>query len=304
MEKSSVSPKGERSLGSFAEDFTTLKWTFKEYRCGETATFRASHGLSLYVQDQDGDSSWWELRKGKIVVAKGEDDGGNPPHFFACLRDAERALKRRLEEIAAEHAGRKVTKKEMRQIAADQAQENRIDKQNFAAKAKAAGMKKFSVRAPNGEVREVWTYNTSFERMAFNDQQMEAAERFQRDYEMAFRGLRGLGFEPAVDGGKSAHGAHHSRVQAQATLAECRQALGRYNYELVVAVAINGGSARQLHALGASQHQVMAAEIRRAFYELYNFYFGTALQTGSMKAVEQFNAERAALIEQAERELG
>lgn len=80
--------------GPFAEDFTTLKWQYREYRDGETARYRVA-GLEAYVCDCDGDSSWWHVKdiRTKTVIAEGEDWGWDPPHFFKCLSDAEAALR-------------------------------------------------------------------------------------------------------------------------------------------------------------------------------------------------------------------
>jgi hypothetical protein len=70
----------------------TLKWRFHERNDGEIATFRG-FALKLMVQDCDGDGSWWELREGDNVLAKGEHWGHKPIyHFVQCLLDAEAAL--------------------------------------------------------------------------------------------------------------------------------------------------------------------------------------------------------------------
>lgn len=82
--------------GPFAEDFTKLKWQFTEHRDGEIAKFSVG-GVKAVVQDCDGDSSWWELRCGREVIAKGEDWGHSPHHFYACLAAAETALRSEVE---------------------------------------------------------------------------------------------------------------------------------------------------------------------------------------------------------------
>lgn len=93
--------------GPFAQDYTSLKWQFRELQDGEVATFSVC-GLKAWVRDCDGDRSIWELRKGRTVVAHGEDEGFEPPHFWACLRDAEAALRgelaRRVEELRTRRA--------------------------------------------------------------------------------------------------------------------------------------------------------------------------------------------------------
>lgn len=80
--------------GPFAEDFTSLEWHFTDHRDGETAHYRAA-GLEAYVQDCDGDSSYWDLKDIRTGehIATGTDCGFDPPHFFKCLADAEAALR-------------------------------------------------------------------------------------------------------------------------------------------------------------------------------------------------------------------
>src|SRR5262249_1374023 len=75
--------------GPFADDYTKLKWDFHEHRDGEWARFRVA-GLEVYVQDCDGDFSFWELRdlrtKPKAVLAGGTDYENMPlPHYWKCL---------------------------------------------------------------------------------------------------------------------------------------------------------------------------------------------------------------------------
>lgn len=80
--------------GPFAEDYTSLKWQYRDHWSGESAVFRVA-GLEAYVRDMDGDSSYWELRdlRTKAIIAEGEDWGFEPPNFWKCLADAEAALR-------------------------------------------------------------------------------------------------------------------------------------------------------------------------------------------------------------------
>ncbi len=80
--------------GPFADDYTKLNWKFTDHRDGETAEFRVA-GLELFVQDMDGDGSWWHLKdvRTRKVLAKGDDWGFDPPHFWKCLAEAEATLR-------------------------------------------------------------------------------------------------------------------------------------------------------------------------------------------------------------------
>jgi hypothetical protein len=81
----------------------TLPWRFKETRDTGLGDYRGA-GYDLVVRDCDGDMSWWELRRGRTVIAKGSTYDCRPYyHFDACLLAAEAALRadvrRRLEEL-------------------------------------------------------------------------------------------------------------------------------------------------------------------------------------------------------------
>lgn len=69
------------------------KWQHKVYRDCAISTFRAA-GLEIRAVDCDGDSSYWTLKRGKAVLAEGEDwGGGSHYHFDTCLLAAEDALR-------------------------------------------------------------------------------------------------------------------------------------------------------------------------------------------------------------------
>lgn len=76
-----------------SDQYTTLHWRFTDHRDGEIATYKVA-GLWVWVGDYDGDCSEWRIRKGKggPILAEGNRYDGN--HFFACLHDAEAALRR------------------------------------------------------------------------------------------------------------------------------------------------------------------------------------------------------------------
>lgn len=84
-----------------SDQYTTLLWRFTERRDGETALFEVC-GLRVWVHDLDGDFSEWSISKGKSgpVLAQGFSLEGN--HFFACLREAEAALRRIITDRIAE----------------------------------------------------------------------------------------------------------------------------------------------------------------------------------------------------------
>lgn len=84
------------SDGEFAEDFTSLKWIYREHRDGETATFKIS-GICAFVRDCDGDMSFYHVKRGSELIAEGSDHGFTPHHFFKCLAEAEFALRAEVE---------------------------------------------------------------------------------------------------------------------------------------------------------------------------------------------------------------
>lgn len=84
--------------GPFADDYVDLPWEFRDHRDGESARFRGA-GLEAYVQDCDGDASYWELRdarksRSERLIASGSHDSCDPIyHFWKCLVDAEDAIR-------------------------------------------------------------------------------------------------------------------------------------------------------------------------------------------------------------------
>jgi len=85
-----------------------FRWRFEEKWWGAIGTFSAA-GFEAKVYDKDGDASEWVLRRGKTVVAEGEDWGWKPfYHFDACLLAAETAMlaavRQRLADIRARAA--------------------------------------------------------------------------------------------------------------------------------------------------------------------------------------------------------
>lgn len=197
-----------------------------------------------------------------------------------------------------------LTTKERAQHEAELAAVRSDEKHAIAEKARAAGMKMRKVRAPDGTVQDVWSFPASYYAMGFQDHQIHAAERFGRDWEAAYRGLKGQGFEPGVDGGRSIHGAHHSQVDAQGRLARCREALGKRAWEIVVAVVVHGATAREIHSMGGKENRTVKSDMDVAFNALDGFYSGSNSKDRTWTAFEQFNAVRAAMIERAEREVG
>lgn len=77
-----------------ARETPTLRfhWRFEEKWWGAVGTFAAA-GFEAKVFDKDGDASEWVLKRGKTVVAEGDDWGWKPYyHFDACLLAAEAAM--------------------------------------------------------------------------------------------------------------------------------------------------------------------------------------------------------------------
>lgn len=169
---------------------------------------------------------------------------------------------------------------------------------------KAAGMTLRRIRADDGSVQEVWTFAASYHAMGFQNHQITAAERFGRDWESAYRTIRAAGLEGGVDGCTPLHRRHYSQVDAFSRLRACQEYLGRRSFEIVRAVVIHGATAREIHAWGGKDHRSVKSDMDVAFNDLDAFYTGTRRKDRTWDAIERFNAERAAMIEQAEREVG
>lgn len=169
---------------------------------------------------------------------------------------------------------------------------------------KAQGYKRLLVRAHDGSVQAVWHRATSFRALGFDDRQVAAADRFYRDWQIAYSGLKGQSFEMAVDGGGGGHDAHATRVAAQGRLGVVKRHIGEAHWQAIVAVVIHGATARAIHEIGGKEHRVVMDHIDKALNALDAAYTGGVKKDRTWQAFEQFNAERAALIEQAEREVG
>lgn len=173
-----------------------------------------------------------------------------------------------------------------------------------AKKMKAAGLKQRMVRAPDGSRQAVWVYSSSYHAMKFQDHQIAAAEQFSKDYETAFQGLRGMGFEPGVDGGRMAHALHTARVMAQTSIASCRGYIGERSYQIVIAIVINGATVTGMVKECGRDNRSLRADIDWAFNNLAAFYSGSRRVDQTWAAFERFNQERTELIARAEREVG
>jgi len=169
--------------------------------------------------------------------------------------------------------------------------------QAVAERAKAAGMKKRQVRAPDGSIQEVWSFDASYHVMGFQDHQIRAAERFNQDWEVAYSPLKAQGYEPGVDGGKSLHGPHAARVSAQNRLKNCKAALGAREWEIVVAVVIHGATSREIHRLGGHDHRTVKQNMAAAFDKLDDFYHASARKDRTWIAFAKFNEDRAKALE-------
>src|ERR1700743_3282677 len=107
----------------------------------------------------------------------------------------------KLDKIAAALPG----KKELAQHHARVAEQNRLDKETIADRAKAMGAKKMEFRDADGVIRETWVFKSPYMARGFNALQIAAAERFDADWQAAYRSLRGQGYEASVDHARSQH---------------------------------------------------------------------------------------------------
>jgi hypothetical protein len=196
-----------------------------------------------------------------------------------------------------------LTNRERAQHEAEQAAIRATEKHRVADVARARGMKRRQVRAADGTVQEVWSYESSFHAMHFEDHQIAAAERLQNEWQAAYRGLQGQGFTPGVDGGKSPHGPHMAVVAAQQNLTVCRAYLGARNYDIVVAVAIYGATIHGLAKAASRDHRAVRANVSAAFDDLDGFYSaGNRRKDQTWMAVETHIRRLAEGIAKAERD--
>lgn len=192
------------------------------------------------------------------------------------------------------------TEKELADAKKVEQAKQELDRIALAVKAQAAGMKKINIRDAAGIVQQVWSFKNSYPAMGFNAVQIAAAERFDADWQAAYRCLRGQGYEASVDHARSQHGPHLAMVDAQTRLDICRRKLGARSWDIVVAVVVYGATARQIHAMGGNQHVAVSDQMKLAFNDLEAFYTGSQHKDRTWRAVESLIKERAAMIEAAE----
>jgi hypothetical protein len=169
---------------------------------------------------------------------------------------------------------------------------------------KAMGMKKHTVRAEDGTVKEVWCFSTSYRAMGFQDHQISAAERFSRDWETAYPQLRSASMEPPVDNAGRMSAKLHRSADSHGRLMECRKAIGQRAWEIVVGVVIYGATVTGMMRTTGLNNRAISQMIDDTFDDLAGFYSGERRKDRAWTAFEEFNRERAAMIEAAEREVG
>jgi hypothetical protein len=126
--------------------------------------------------------------------------------------------------------------------------------------------------------------------------QIRAAERFSKDWEMAYGGgLKAASFEMKVDGGAASTRAHLARRQAQDRLQRLKSQIGEEAYEIAKAAAVFGIGPAAIHKAGGPQHVIASDRIGRALTSVAGFYDSRqAAPDPMLRAV-------TALIEEAER---
>lgn len=172
--------------------------------------------------------------------------------------------------------------------------------QAVAERAKAAGMRKRQIRAADGSIQDVWSFDSSYHVMGFQEHQIRAAERLNQDWEVAYSPLKAQSYEHSVDGARSLHGPHAARVAAQERLTRCKAALGDRDWEIVVAVVIHGATSREIHRLGGHDHRTVKAMMAAAFDKLDTLYHGGGRKDRTWIAFSKFNEDRAAMLERAQ----
>lgn len=87
----------------------SVAWDVADYRDGETATAMVG-SLRLYVSDQDGDSSYWEITRatehGSQLVARSSDYYEHSPYHFDTAREHCLAAAVALDYAEREHLAR------------------------------------------------------------------------------------------------------------------------------------------------------------------------------------------------------
>lgn len=193
--------------------------------------------------------------------------------------------------------GQTLTRKERAQHSAEISAVKAERNQAMAERCRAAGMKKRSVRAPDGSIQDVWSFDASYHAMGFQDHQIRAAERFNADWEIAYSPLKGQGYEPSVDGARSLHGPHAARKDAIDRLSRCKARLGARSWEIVVAVVRYGATSREIHRMGGHDHRTVKQNMDAAFNDLDAFYHGSERRDRTWIAFAKFNEDRSALAE-------
>lgn len=197
--------------------------------------------------------------------------------------------------------GTALTSRELAQHQAEQAALRAADKHDVARRAKARGMGRRRILAPDGAEREVWAH-ASFTAMHFEKHQVAAAERFQADWEAAYNALRAQMLEPGVDGSRGMHGPQMVRLEAQHRLTRCQAYIGARTYDFVVAVAVHGATIQGISKISGRHHRVIRTNIDLAFEDLAGFYAGERRKDKTWLVVEQMILDRTAQITKAERE--
>lgn len=205
------------------------------------------------------------------------------------------------EEIKRARLGVTLSKKELMEHRHSLAELDRADRKAIAEKAKAAGLKAKQIRADDGSLGEVYCFPSSYHLMGFQDHQTAAAERFSTDWEVAYRVLRGQQYEAGVDGARNIHGPHFAQVNAQTRLQAVRSHLGERGWSIIKAIVIHGATIRELMVIANCDNRRIRQDIDCAFNDLHGFYSGNRIQDKIWAAFESLNAERAAMISEAER---
>jgi hypothetical protein len=213
------------------------------------------------------------------------------------LEKRKRLAREKLE--ARKHPSAFATRNDLSRHNARIAAEREAHREEVNRVAKAAGMKRRVVRADDGSLEQVWAWDQSYVSMGFEAHQIEAAERFDRDWIIAYSPLKGQSYEPSVDGG-SPDAPHIARIQAQRRLNALRIHLGGRDWEIVVAVVRHGATARQVAGGNGRARAEYAIAISAAFNRLDAWYHPTRdnpRKDRTWRSFAELNAERAAIAE-------